>query len=207
MTSPQDETYRYSSAEPAHTSGYLWSPVVDFLRAHGVAKVLDLGCGNGAFSAHLAELGFDVVGCDASTDGIRLARAACDRVRYHQISVYDDPAAIGQTEFDAVVALEVIEHLVAPRALLRFARALLRPSGHLVITTPYHGYLKNLAISLVGRWDQHWSPTWDGGHVKFWSPQTLAQILVEERYVPDRFEGAGRFPFFWKSMMVTARPQ
>jgi hypothetical protein len=47
--------------------------------------------------------------------------------------------------FDAVVCTEVIEHLCLPRMLSRFAASLLRPRGLLILSTPCHGYLKNLA--------------------------------------------------------------
>jgi len=37
-------------------------------------------------------------------------------------------------------------------------RRLLKPGGRLVLTTPYHGYVKNLAIAVLGRWDAHADP-------------------------------------------------
>jgi hypothetical protein len=51
---------------------------------------------------------------------------------------------------------------------LRQANALLRTRGHLVLTTPYHGYLKNLLIAALGKSDSHFDPLLDGGHIKFW---------------------------------------
>jgi hypothetical protein len=37
----------------------------------------------------------------------------------------------------------------------------------LIITTPYHGYLKNIALSVSVKFDHHVNPLWDGGHIKF----------------------------------------
>jgi len=200
-----EATYRYFDSAKGHTAGYLWSPVVAALRAQQASTILDLGCGNGAFVSHLENLGFDVIGCDPSEDGIRIAREAVPKAGFHRLGVYDDPALLKESRFDAVVALEVIEHLYAPRALLRFARALLKPSGVLLATTPYHGYLKNLVLSLVNGWDRHWDPRWDGGHIKFWSRATLEALMMEENFRPIGFEGAGRVPLLWKSMIVSAR--
>jgi len=59
----------------------------------------------------------------------------------------------------------VIEHLFLPRALLRFAAKVLKPSGSLILSTPYHGYLKNLALALTGKLDKHFTVLWDGGHI------------------------------------------
>ena len=71
-----------------------------------------------------------------------------------------------QTEeelFDAVVSTEVVEHYFSPHLLPIFANGALREGGYLVITTPYHGYIKNLALSLFGKWDTHHTPLWYGG--------------------------------------------
>jgi 2-polyprenyl-3-methyl-5-hydroxy-6-metoxy-1,4-benzoquinol methylase len=73
----------------------------------------------------------------------------------------------------------VIEHFVRPFNLPRFAKQLLRPGGHLIISTPYHGYPKNLVLALANKWDAHLNPFWDGGHIKFWSRKTLSQLLNE----------------------------
>src|SRR5262249_37524354 len=77
--------------------------------------------------------------------------------------------------------------------------------GHLIISTPYHGYLKNLFLALTNSWDAHLSPFWDGGHIKFWSYKTLSRLLNESGFRIVRFIGAGRLPFLWKSMIVVAQ--
>ena len=77
--------------------------------------------------------------------------------------------------------------------------------GNLIVTMPYHGYLKNMALSLVNGWDKHFSPLWDMGHIKFWSRRTLCQLLEQNGFEVTGFYGVGRAPLFWKSMIVTAR--
>jgi SAM-dependent methyltransferase len=124
---------------------------------------------------------------------------------FHRLGVDDDPSVIGIQSFDVAIATEVIEHLVRPFNLPHFAKQLLRPGGHLIISTPYHGYLKNLILALTNRWDAHLNPFWDGGHIKFWSYKTLSQLLNESGFRIVRFIGAGRLPFLWKSMIVVAQ--
>jgi SAM-dependent methyltransferase len=98
-------------------------------------RVLDLGCGKGRFAAHLARLGAEVVGLDLSA--AMLARAAgLDRVR---ASARRLPFADGV--FDAVVAIEVIEHVGAVDAVLDEARRVLRPGGRLAIVDKNVGAL------------------------------------------------------------------
>jgi 2-polyprenyl-3-methyl-5-hydroxy-6-metoxy-1,4-benzoquinol methylase len=174
----------------------------------GARRVVDIGCGNGALCRELASRGYEVVGCEPSADGVRLAQTAAPELVFHQIGVDDDPAAVGNESFDVAIATEVIEHVVRPRNLPRFAKQVLRPGGHLIISTPYHGYLKNLVLALTNKWDSHLTPLWDGGHIKLWSRKTLSQLLNEVGFRVVRFIGAGRLPFLWKSMIVVAqKPQ
>jgi 2-polyprenyl-3-methyl-5-hydroxy-6-metoxy-1,4-benzoquinol methylase len=124
---------------------------------------------------------------------------------FHQIGVDDDPTIIGNESFDVAIATEVVEHLLRPHNLPSFAKRLLRPGGHLIISTPYHGYIKNLVLALTNKWDAHLSPFWEGGHIKFWSRRTLSQLLNESGFDVVRFIGAGRLPLLWKSMIIVAQ--
>ncbi|KAA0249048.1 glycosyltransferase [Acidobacteria bacterium ACD] len=74
----------------------------------------------------------------------------------------------GLGSFDVMVSLVVIEHLHAPRLFMKTPHGLLRQGGTVIISTPYDGYWKNLAIAVAGRFDAYFSPLWDGGHIKFW---------------------------------------
>jgi hypothetical protein len=76
------------------------------------------------------------------------------------------------------------------------------PGGKFICTTPYHGYLKNLAISLAGGWDKHADPLFDGGHIKLFSRRTLSALMAEAGFRKLEFRGAGRYPYFWKSMII-----
>ncbi|HEY5552108.1 MAG TPA: hypothetical protein VIK52_09475 [Opitutaceae bacterium] len=64
--------------------------------------------------------------------------------------------------------------------------------------------MKNLVLSLTDRWDDHLSPFWDGGHIKFWSRKTLTRLLEEEGFRVTGFIGAGRVPCLWMSMIMVA---
>ena len=79
------------------------------------------------------------------------------------------------------------------------------PGGELIITTPYHGYLKNLTLSILNKWDSHMDPLWLGGHIKLWSKKTLTQALRNAGFEVVNFIGCGRVPYFWKSMMIKAK--
>ena len=103
---------------------------------------------------------------------------------------------------DLIISTEVIEHIFLPRVFTRNCYNLLKPGGTLIISTPYHGYGKNLLLALTGKLDEHFTALWDYGHIKFWSRRTLTSLLRESGFTDVRFVGAGRLPFLWKSMIL-----
>ncbi len=170
------------------------------------ARALDFGCGNGALAQWLSESGFEVTGIDPSASGIGQARQAYPDLAFHQLGSDDDLDALGR--FDLVTSIEVIEHCYDPRSVVRKIRQLLKPGGLLVLSTPYHGYLKNLALALTGKMDRHFTALWDGGHIKFFSIGTLSTLLIEQGLKPLEISRVGRVPPLAKSMVAVAgRPQ
>jgi len=200
------EARQYTS-ERQGSHSYLSGPIRELCARNAPAggRVLDLGCGNGWLARELDEFGFEVTGVEPSESGIRCARQLVPRASFHQLGVYDDLSDIPDEGYDAVLSAEVIEHLFAPRALIEVARNKLKPGGTFIVTTPYHGFAKNLAISLWNGWDRHHQPGHDGGHIKFFSMQTLQGLLEERGFKVIDFVGVGRVPWLWKSMILVAR--
>ncbi len=134
------------------------------------ARVLDVGCGNGAFLDAAARAGYEVEGVDISE-----AAAALCRSRGHRARAVDFLSASFDEPYDMVTMWDVVEHLQHPAAFLSRARELLRPGGLLVLKIPgfgrpgftaiswYHG----LARSLLG------APR----HVQYFNRVSLAALL------------------------------
>ncbi len=201
------EDYGYSSSAPTWDDEFIFKHVKDILRLHRAKSVFELGCGNGHSAKRLVEAGYGVTAIEASESGVAIAKSLCPGARIEVCSVYEDLAArYGQ--FDAAVSIEVLEHLYDPKLFAKRCFELLVPGGIAVISTPYHGYLKNLAIALAGKWDSHHSPLWDHGHIKFFSRATLTQLFVEQGFTPIAFKRLGRLPVIAKSMLgVFQKPQ
>ena len=202
------ENYGWATAEGPESCHYITPQILRILVPLHVQRLCDLGSGNGALTGALASRGYYVVGVDGDQEGVQLAREHYPGVHFYNLRVENDPQCILDKEgeqFDAVVSTEVIEHLYSPHLLPIFAKKLLRTGGYLVISTPYHGYFKNLALSLVDKWDDHHTPLWHGGHIKFWSRKTLTQLLEDNGFTVEGFYGVGRMPLLWKSMVLVAR--
>ena len=200
--------FQYDDAGAFHTHAYLWPPVFEILEdslpASKTRRVFDLGCGSGAFAHDLALRGFAVSGVDPSSSGIEIAHKAYPELELETGSTDEDLAArFGQ--FQAVTSLEVVEHVYAPRPFAKRIYDLLEPGGLAIVSTPYHGYLKNLLIALLNKSDWHYTALWDNGHIKFWSMKTLGQLLAEAGFVDIRFLRVGRIPPLAKSMIAIAR--
>ena len=103
------------------------------------------------------------------------------------------------------MSLEVIEHIFDPYEFAKVTFDLLEPGGTLILSTPYHGYLKNLLLALSGKMDEHYLPLWKNGHIKFWSINTLKKLLHETGFKDMTFFRRGRIPPLAKSMIVQAR--
>lgn len=195
--------YGFATAEASHMHQH-FMPVIKSLLGHlkPGTRVLDVGCGNGYTCGEFIKLGCQVTGIDLSDEGIAQARKAYPDGRFELMaadeSILDN---LGEAPFDVVISTEVVEHLSFPRDYARGCLKALKPAGRFICTTPYHGYWKNLALSLFNQWDRHMNPMWDGGHIKLWSRSSLGRMLSEQGFVNLKFRGVGRFPYLWMTMV------
>ena len=196
--------YGFADAKPAHTHGYLWGPVMKLIDASSAKCIFDLGCGNGAFARHLNSLGYQAKGVDPSEEGIARAKCADPSLQVAVGNAYDPLAEIYGT-FPLIVSLEVVEHVYFPRKFAQCVADLLEPGGLAIISTPYHGYLKNLALALSGSMHAHFTALWDHGHIKFWSIKTLTALFAEQGLKLEACCRVGRIPVLGKSMILVFR--
>ena len=208
MDVPTISGYRYENAGQSQAHGYLLPTVLRMLDEGGSQasekRMFELGCGNGSVAIEITRRGWDVTGVDPSAEGIAQARQGNPDLKLNRGSAYDDLAdQYGQ--FPVVLSLEVVEHVYAPRHYARTLFDLTAGGGWAIVSTPYHGYWKNLALALSGKMDAHYTALWDHGHIKFWSMATLSELLREVGFTDIRFERVGRISALAKSMIAIAR--
>ncbi len=174
------------------------------IRKYAPKRVLDLGCGDGTIAEAISRTGVAVVGVEPSEDGYAGAKSKYPHIPFYKVGCYDDPAGLPEEKFDFVVSSEVVEHLYFPGKLLDFANNVLAPGGKILILCPYHGYLKNLVISIVNGWDMQHTSLKDGMHIKFWSFKTLEKLLKDHGFKVLHKGGCGRVKYLWNCMVVVA---
>jgi 2-polyprenyl-6-hydroxyphenyl methylase/3-demethylubiquinone-9 3-methyltransferase len=144
-------------------------------------SVLDIGCGGGILSESLARLGAAVTGIDPAPNNIgvaaRHAREGGLTIDYRATTAED--LAGTQARFDAVCAMEVVEHVVNMREFVATACSMVRPGG-LFFAATLNRTLKSFALAIVGaeyvlRWVPRGTHQWE----KFVTPRELESAMAE----------------------------
>jgi 2-polyprenyl-6-hydroxyphenyl methylase/3-demethylubiquinone-9 3-methyltransferase len=148
-------------------------------------SVLDIGCGGGILCEPLARLGANVVGIDPAPGNIGIARghaAAGGLSIDYRATTAEDLAATG-AHFDAVLAMEVIEHVTDVPGFVKTACAMVRPASAerpagLFFAATLNRTLKSFALAIVGaeyvlRWVPKGTHQWE----KFVTPSELTQAM------------------------------
>ncbi len=144
-------------------------------------RLLDIGCGGGILSEPLARLGATLVGADPSDSNIAVAQqhAAQSGLSIDYRSTGAEALAAAGERFDAVLAMEVIEHVADVGLFVEVAAELVKPGGLLFVAT-LNRTLKSFALAIVGaeyilRWLPRGTHQWD----KFVTPNEL-EIAIEQ---------------------------
>ena len=206
---PAITEFSWNDAELACSSEWILPAVRREISRLPIGSIIvDLGCGNGSLLGHVRDFGFELYGLDSSMSGLVQAEEAYPGIKFSLAELTSDLSSHDLAgKCDAVISTEVVEHVFLPRLFAANCYKMLKPGGILIISTPYHGYLKNLALAISGKLDPHFTALWDYGHVKFWSRRTITNLLQEAGFVVERFRGVGRVPFLWKTMILIARRQ
>jgi 2-polyprenyl-6-hydroxyphenyl methylase/3-demethylubiquinone-9 3-methyltransferase len=142
-------------------------------------SVLDVGCGGGLISEPLARLGGQVTGLDPAVENIEAARrhAAGQGLEIaYRAGTVEALAAEGLT-FDAVVCLEVVEHVPDPAAFLKACAALVRPGGLMLLSTLNRTIKAYLLAIVGGEYVLRWLPVGTHQWERFVTPDELARYL------------------------------
>jgi 2-polyprenyl-6-hydroxyphenyl methylase/3-demethylubiquinone-9 3-methyltransferase len=157
-----------------------------------VARVLDVGCGEGQFASALARAGAEVLALDAAAEAVRRALARNPGLDVRTV----EPEAelpLADASFDVVWSGETIEHVADTAAWLSELRRVLRSGGVLLLSTPDHGPLARLRLGLSRRaFEARFDPRSD--HLRFYTRRALYDLLADFRFEGVEVLGAGGVP-------------
>lgn len=115
-------------------------------------EVLDVGCGGGILSESLAQAGARVTAIDTAEMPLKIAKLHAlennVKVDYQQITV-EEFAAATDKKFDLITCMEMLEHVPDPDSVIRSCGELLKPEGHLFLST-INRNLKAYMLAIVG---------------------------------------------------------
>jgi 2-polyprenyl-3-methyl-5-hydroxy-6-metoxy-1,4-benzoquinol methylase len=141
----------------------------EFARSVGRGVVVDVACGVGYGSAHLAAVGLRVIGIEIDADAVGIARDRYGDDRTSFVRADAEALPLRHGAADTVVCFEGIEHFVHPENHVREAARILDPQGVYLLSTPrpgargdhgghadnphhFHEFSREEMIDLLGRW-------------------------------------------------------
>lgn len=153
------------------------APADSSLRPLAGMRILDIGCGGGLICEPLARLGAQVTGIDADAQAIETARAHAAEsgltIDYRAASAED----LRGEKFDAVLALEIVEHVTDPDRFVHTAAGLCRPGGQIIMST-LNRTAKSFLLGIVAaEYILRWVPRGTHQWRKFVRPSALSRSL------------------------------
>jgi SAM-dependent methyltransferase len=152
------------------------------LVGEGPRRILDVGCGNGRLLGLLRDFGcpeWELVGIDLDADAAAECRARGFEAHAGRVEDFE----VAGPRFDAVIMLQLIEHVEDPVEICRRVHALLRPGGRFVVETPN---LAGIDYRLFRRswWGHYHFPR----HWHLFSMASLRRMLEEAGFEVERGE-------------------
>lgn len=103
-------------------------------------KILDVGCSFGAYSFPLAIKGYSVVGVDLNEESILLANKIKSILKLGNVTFFNKDITNfvpSSEKFDAIMIIEVLEHIKEDAKLIRYLRGILKQGGILIASAPF----------------------------------------------------------------------
>ena len=211
----QAERDPQAASEPATSVAERETQLIDWLRQHlpspstGTLEIVELGCGDGVLSLELARvLSAKVLGVDLAAERVERARrqsAGASKVEFRALNLDSELASLASESADIVVSVDVLEHVFDVFGFVANVARILRPGGLAALRVPNIAYVRHRVSLLRGAlpvtsswfgpsgdlaaWRTKWG--WDGGHLHYFTLNTLRDLLLGAGLRPLGFRDPG----------------
>jgi 2-polyprenyl-3-methyl-5-hydroxy-6-metoxy-1,4-benzoquinol methylase len=162
------------------------------------ARILEIGCGAGSTLCWLRQIGVasETIGVEIVEAAAMQARAFVDQVHCLDFERHDLPAGHGQ--FDVILCLDVLEHMVNPwKVVDRLVTGYLKPGGRMLVSLPnIRHYSAVLPLLFKGRWRYEDEGLLDRTHLRFFTRESAVAMLAHARLKQPICMATG---FGWRS--------
>ncbi|MGD9548051.1 MAG: methyltransferase domain-containing protein [Candidatus Krumholzibacteriia bacterium] len=156
----------------------------------GARRILDVGCGAGAFAAGLLEArpGLEITGIEFDPEAARKAAQVLHAV--HTGDAFAVIPTLPRGVFDCICLNDVLEHLLEPGDLLAMLPPLLAPGGRVTASIPSVRYFWNVVdLVLKGRWDYADEGICDRTHLRFFTRSSMMALFRDGGFAVETVEG------------------
>lgn len=205
----RDEVWSPLAPRPDAVSTTRYDEVARLLRGR-TGRILDVGCGAGQLLVALAGQFDDLYGIDVADERIARGQRAIEehcpqlRSRIHLLAGRcDEQLPFEDAAFDVVTACVVLEFVADIFCAMDEIARVVRPGGYLVASVANICYIRHVLSLMQGRvpltsvgtrdmatWRMQ---GWDGGCLRYFSKQTLSDLLQHTGFVPEQWSGSGKF--------------
>lgn len=157
-------------------------------------SILDIGCGGGLITEPLSKLGSNILGIDASEINISIAKGHAEitkaPAKYKAILV-EDLLKKSKTQFQVILALEVLEHVENPEFFIQCCCKLLKPGGIIIFSTLNKTINSFMKAILGAEYLFKWLPIGTHSWHKFIKPSEICEIAHKENLQIFDLRGVG----------------
>jgi 2-polyprenyl-3-methyl-5-hydroxy-6-metoxy-1,4-benzoquinol methylase len=144
----------------------------------GGSRVLDIGTSTGTVAAALRDHGAHVWGVEIDADAAKEAAKVCEQMVIGNVEQLDLDAELEQREFDWLLLLDVLEHLLDPLAVLKRCSSLLAPDGRVLISIPNVAHTSVRVQLLRGHFEYTETGLLDRTHLRFFDQDSVRELLA-----------------------------
>ncbi len=153
-------------------------------------RILDVGCGGGLVSVPLSRLGADVTGLDASPENINAAKNYAEEKNL-SIDYICGTAEEHKSQYDVVLCLEIIEHVIDPASFIESVSKLLKPGGMLILSTINRTIKSYMMAIISAEYLLRWVPRGTHEFNKFVKPSELSNYTNNSGLELKHLQGLG----------------